>query len=452
MGILKRILTTIRRYPSVAVSLCIILSLVGISIYTMISIPISTATLMWSGGSEGDAWKLWERWRHVPRLAQPEWTNFFRSRKLPKSINARTDDFASTTESIGETAWRETTLLTFDYDYTTLPNEMKFYYNTQYDTKRPLLTLTWIKPDGSETKLFQSTATGGDSFVTLTPSEVLGGISQGEQGFDAASLGESAEPRAINGEYALRVETMFFEETGTAVDGELLIFGRVYGLAGTDDRRRDLAIGLMWGTPIALMFGFVASFVTTGFGFIVAAIGAWNRGWTDATIQRVTEVSMMIPFLPTMIMVAKYYSTSIWLMLALIIAFRLFGAQIKTYRAMFLQTMNSQYIEAARAYGASDARIIFRYLVPRVFPTVLPRLILSVPLFVFLEASLALLGISDPHYPTWGKILSESHDALYTGYYHWALGAAFMLILAGVSFSMLGYTLDRIFNPKLRKI
>ena len=83
-------------------------------------------------------------------------------------------------------------------------------------------------------------------------------------------------------------------------------------------------------------------------------------------------------------------------------------------------------------------------------PTVLPRLVVGIPLFIYLEASLALLGLSDPNLPTWGKILSEARTALYMGHYHWILEPVFLLLLTGLSFSMLGYTLDRIFNPRLR--
>ena len=66
------------------------------------------------------------------------------------------------------------------------------------------------------------------------------------------------------------------------------------------------------------------------------------------------------------------------------------------------------YIEAARAYGASSPRIVFLYLIPRMIPLLIPGLVSSVPAFVFLEASLALLGLGDPGLPTWGKIINDA--------------------------------------------
>jgi peptide/nickel transport system permease protein len=78
----------------------------------------------------------------------------------------------------------------------------------------------------------------------------------------------------------------------------------------------------------------------------------------------------------------------------------------------------------------------------------------AVPAFVFLEASLAVLGLGDPVLPTWGKIINDanSNAALYKGLYYWVLEPAVLLMITGLGFAMLGFALDRIFNPRLRGI
>lgn len=121
---------------------------------------------------------------------------------------------------------------------------------------------------------------------------------------------------------------------------------------------------------------------------------------------------------------------------------------------MLLPVKQAPFIEAARAYGASNRRIIFRYMIPRVLPVLIPAFVTLIPTFVFLEASLAVLGLGDPLLPTWGKILNDaqSEGALYNGYYYWVISPAVMLILGGIGFAMLGFALDRIFNPRLRKM
>jgi peptide/nickel transport system permease protein len=139
-------------------------------------------------------------------------------------------------------------------------------------------------------------------------------------------------------------------------------------------------------------------------------------------------------------------------MLGMVILLSIFGGSILTYRAVFLQVKESPYIEAARAYGASNTRVIFQYLIPRMIPLLIPQLVVLVPSYVFLEASLAVLGLGDPTLPTWGKVINDaySNGALYQGFYYWVLQPAVLLMITGLAFALVGFSLDRIFNPRLR--
>ena len=95
------------------------------------------------------------------------------------------------------------------------------------------------------------------------------------------------------------------------------------------------------------------------------------------------------------------------------------------------------------AYGASNARIIFRYMVPKVIPVLIPQFVAQVPNYVFLEATLAVLGLGDPVLPTWGKLLNDAYTsgALFNGHYYWVLEPAFLLVVTGLGFAMLGFAL-----------
>ncbi len=83
---------------------------------------------------------------------------------------------------------------------------------------------------------------------------------------------------------------------------------------------------------------------------------------------------------------------------------------------------------------------------------VVPQLVVLVPTFVFFEASLAVLGLGDPVLPTWGKIINDAHSegAVFNAQYYWVLEPAVLLMLTGLGFAMVGFALDRIFNPRLR--
>jgi hypothetical protein len=90
--------------------------------------------------------------------------------------------------------------------------------------------------------------------------------------------------------------------------------------------RRDLSVALLWGTPIALAFGLLAALGTTITTMFIAAFGVWYGGAVDSTIQRITEVVLILPLLPILIMVGTFYSRSIWVMLGVVILLSIFGS------------------------------------------------------------------------------------------------------------------------------
>lgn len=437
----------IKRYPSAIVGVSIIVVLILVAIYAIVAIPYDEAITLWRGG-EGV-------WYDSPKNAQPTWINWFRRKNLPSTIVLSSKD-SSVKKSVevldAEKKMTDISFdFTFDYPYDEFPQEISLFFETKYEEKAPYVSLTWLTPDGREIRIGDFSA--GRSYVyRFSQDEKLKRRLDGQ----LAHVGlfadpNSEEPVALQGTYTLQAEGLVFEDDAD-IDAELVIYGQVHGAAGTDHRRRDLVVALLWGTPIALSFGLLAAVGTTVTTMIIAAIGVWFGGWVDETIQRITEVNLILPLLSILIMIGTFYSRSIWLMLGVIIVLSIFGAGIKTYRAVFLQVKESPYIEAARAYGASNSRIIIHYLVPRIIPLLVPQLVVLVPTFVFLEASLAVLGLGDPTLPTWGKVINEArtNGALYQGLYYWMLEPAVLLMLTGLAFALVGFSLDRIFNPRLR--
>ena len=158
--------------------------------------------------------------------------------------------------------------------------------------------------------------------------------------------------------------------------------------------------------------------------------------------------------MPILILVGTFYTRNIWVILGIVIALGIFSLSIKSYRSMFLQVKEMPYIEAARTYGAGNLRIVFQYMMPKIAPVLIPSFVTLIPSFVFLEASLAVLGLGDPVLPTWGKVLNDAYTngALYKGYYYWVIEPAVLLMLTGFGFAVIGFALDRIFNPRLREM
>ena len=438
-------LREITRYPSAVIGLLIILALVVASIVIVIKLPYNEVITLWRGGEEV--------WGKNPRNVPPAWTNWFRKDKLVESLHMFEGDEGVLIEEIvtdGGTPIKTVTF-EFDFQYDTFPQDLVLYFTSTYESKQPFISIKMITPDENEIRVGNFAIGRTHTFPINQDTKLrraLGGVVP-VIGLFIEKGDETQTP--IKGLYKLQIEMITFEEGSTA-QAEFVLTGQVFGWAGTDHMRRDLTIPLLWGTPIALVFGLVASLGTTILTMFIAAIGTWHGGLVDGTIQRVTEVNMVFPFLPILIMIGTFYSRSIWVILGATIALSIFGGGIKAFRATFLQIKESTYIEAAKAYGAKDSRLIFRYLIPRIVPWLLPGLVSSVPAYVFLEASLALLGIGDPVLPTWGKTINEAYAnaALYRGWYYWIIEPAALLMITGLAFAMLGFALDRIFNPRLR--
>ena len=251
-----------------------------------------------------------------------------------------------------------------------------------------------------------------------------------------------------HGTYHLELTALLFDE-GSAVHPELSLLGQVYGFAGTDYWRRDLTVPLFWGMPFALIVGFLGTLVTTLIAMLLPAIGVWFGGWLDAFIQRLTDVNMVLPGLAIAVLANLLFGVSIWILLGVVILLNAFGSPIKTFRAAFLQAKEAPYIEVARSYGASNSRIILHYLVPRILPVFIPQLIIQVPSFIFLEATLGFFNIKSI-YPTWGRIIYDglARGSLY-GSPFWVLEPIFLLLLTCLAFAMLGSALERILNPRI---
>ena len=446
---MKKFFLSIKQFPSAIIGLLIILFLVGLSIFVVITIPYDQAIQIWRGGEDviGD----------TPRTARPIYVNWFTSRKLPETIVIDSADpeagIEKTVTEVAENMWDIQMVFEFDYPYDDFPQELQAVLTATYEEKAPFVTLTWYPPEGEPIKIADVTAKQKE-IVRFDLEDKLVRKLDGVPARIGLLMVPGSDPFEVQQvTYELHVDTIVFEE-GSDIEARFISMGQVHGAAGTDHRRRELSLALLWGTPIALSFGLTAALTTTFTTMFIAAVGVWFGGVVDDLIQRITEINMLLPFLPILIMVGVFYSRSIWIMLVVVIALSIFSGAIKGYRAIFLQIKESAYIEAARSYGAGNWRIISRYLVPRIIPILIPGLIGAIPGYVFLEASLALLGLGDPVLPTWGKIINDAqmNGALYNGYYYWVLQPAALLMITGLGFAMIGFALDRIFNPKLREV
>ena len=420
----------------------IILFLLGLSIYTIITIPYQEAIRLWRGGQDV--------WYHNPPTVPPVWINYFRRDKLPETFTILSEESEKTVEETAD-GKAINIAMPFDYSFDSFPQELTLYFKSAFSEKPPYVSITLKTPDGRDVRIADFSVSHVQTYIFSQDSRLtrrLKGLIP-RQGIFLNPDSDSKDP--VKGQYILNLKVLTFEKDAD-VKAEFVVYGQVAGWAGTDHQRRDIGVALLWGTPIALSFGLLAALGTTVTTMFIAAVGVWYAGWVDSVIQRITEVNLVLPFLSILIMVGVFYSRSIWVILGVTILLGIFGGSIITYRSVFLQVKESPYVEAARAYGAGNMRIILFYLIPRIVPLLIPQLVTLIPTYVFLEASLAVLGLGDPILPTWGKVITDAiaNGALFQNQYYWVLEPAFLLMLTGLAFAMLGFVLDRIFNPKLR--
>jgi peptide/nickel transport system permease protein len=447
MNAIKNSFRELLRYPSAVVGLGIILLLLLVAVYAVVAIPYRTAITLWRGGEDV--------WYRNPKYAPPAWINLFQSKKEPVSFAVNSvDGTMQKTVTPGAQGTGTTDIsYSFDFQYDDYPQEMFLYFTTQYAEKQPFASVVWYTPDGRKIRIDDLALESKETVPISQDRRLQQRLKVPQEEVIPALFNDPKTGQILKGTYKLQITGTTFEPNST-IDAEFVFHGQLFGLAGTDMARRDLMLPLLWGTPVALAFGILAALFTLVATLVIAAVGTWYGGWVDEMIQRITEVNLVLPFLSILIMVGTFYSRSIWVILGVTVLLSIFTAQIKSYRAIFMQVKESAYIEAARAYGASNSRIIFQYMIPRMIPLLIPGLVSAVPAYVFLEASLAVLGLGDPVLPTWGKVINdaETNGALYKGYYYWIIEPAVLLMITGFGFAMLGFALDRVFNPRLRDI
>lgn len=437
-------LKELRRFPSAMLGIAIILVLLGMSLYAVIYVPYDQVVAHWRLSSV----------ENLPEKAMPAWTNLFRRNKLPETIILDNRDGTASKESTDFIEGLKEVTITYviDYPYTGFPQDIVVDFSPHYETKHPFVSLTWIKPDGSETELASFAITPDKRYLVSQDEKLTRRLDSAEPLHALFINPVKSATVAESGQYQLRVTGFLFEPEAD-MDARLFVYGQVYGLGGTDLNRRDLWLGLLWGAPAALGVGLGGAVITSLASMLLAAMGVWYGGWVDSFVQRLAEVNLTLPMLPIGILVYFLISKNIWMILLVIVLFTVFGAPLKTYRAAFMQVKALPYVEAAQAYGAGNGRIIRTYMAPRILPVLIPQLVAMVPGFIFLEATLAMLGVTDLYLPTWGKIIYDAMiNGALRGYYYWVLEPLVLLLLTGMAFALVGLALDRILNPRLRRM
>ena len=225
---------------------------------------------------------------------------------------------------------------------------------------------------------------------------------------------------------------------------------RVHWL-GTDDRGRDVLSRLVWGTRVSISIGFVAVGISLAIGVVLGSIAGYYGGVIDSIILRLIEIVLTFPTFFLILAVIAFLPPSIY---SIMIVIGLLGwtGIARLVRGEFLKLRDSDFCTAARASGLSDARIIFRHLLPNALTPVWVSATFGVAGAILVESSLSFLGFGPPPpTPSWGEILAQSQSYLHRGAWWLVVYPGLAIFVTVTAFNLVGEGLRDAMDPRLRQ-
>ncbi len=427
--------------------------LIMISIIAIITIPIEMF----------QEWNNPVTWILNPKSAMPIWVNIFMSEKIPEHKILGNPNIEKISND-------EITLIShqfgLNFDYDDFPNDFIYEFSSEYSGS-PLLEISVIRPDGIKLDLITTSLpyldgkTVHSERIFSTDYTIKKNLSLQSEKFEFEFGRMSTEDiifsktqtnKPLKGNYIFSIDLYGINSENQITESELIIGGKVFGIMGTDELRRDLAIGLLWGTPLALFIGLVVSIGSVVMGLLYGVYAGYKGKKTDEVMMRFNDILYALPALPFLIILSVTISNSIFVMVGFFMIFGWVGIA-KVSRSMSLQIKIRGYVDAAKMMGQKDSKIILKHIMPQLLPYAFASIAISVPAAITTEAGLSFLGLGDPSFPTWGQILHDANTfgATARGLWWWVIPPGIMIAITGLAFVFIGNALDTIINPKLKK-
>ncbi len=241
-------------------------------------------------------------------------------------------------------------------------------------------------------------------------------------------------------------------------DGRALTFASpaVNPPLGTDDAGRDIWTEIIYGARISLMVGFVAGFIAMFVGSLFGITAGYFGGWIDNLLMRTTDVLLVIPDLPLiLVLVATLRQMDLHvsplLVLVLVIGLLYWTSTARLIRSQVLTIKERQFVARARAIGAGHAHIIRKHILPQIMPLIVANTVLIISTAILVESGLAFLGLGDPTQPSWGTILNFAFDrnAVTNGAWWFYLPPGLAIVWVSLGCVLLGNVLEEMLNPRL---
>ena len=411
-----------------------------------------------------DTFKQWNNpgsWISYPKTSVPAWVNYFTTEKIPEHL-IMDKPIAITKDDIISLASHQ---FGIQYHYDDFPSDFIYEFNVEYSGSQ-LLQISVIRPDQSQILLLSISLPHSDTKVVhherifSTDNSINKNIQIHFSEMDFYNKNTASEDlifadsngKVLKGDYIFLVNIYGIDKKVSIIDSKLILGGKAYGMMGTSELRRDLAVGLLWGTPLALFIGIAVAIGSVIAGLIYGVYSGFKGKKTDEVMMRFNDVIYALPALPFLIILAVTISNSIFLLVGFLMIFGWVGIA-KVSRSMALQIKTRQYVEASQMMGQKNSKIVFKHIIPQLLPYAFASIAISVPAAITTEAGISFLGLGDPTFPTWGQILHDAntYGAAARGLWWWIAPPGIMIAITGLAFVFIGNALDAIVNPKLKK-
>ena len=220
---------------------------------------------------------------------------------------------------------------------------------------------------------------------------------------------------------------------------------------GTDDSGRSVLTLLIWGARVSLFVGFLATFISMFIGTLIGLASGYFTGKSGAILYRITEWTLVIPFLPLAIVLSTVLGRSLF-NIAVVIGVTSWPGTAMLIRSQTLSIKERAYMERSKVLGAGRWHQIGRHILPNVMPMVFANTTLTVAIAILAETTLSFLGLGDPTRISWGTMLDSAFNvgAITTGSWWYIIPPGLCVVTVVLSFTLIGQALEEVLNPRLK--